>query len=288
MTTTHHRPDTAHAVARPAGDRNTDLQPPAAQPGVTIGRVVRSELIKLRSLRSSYVAIVCTVLSIIGIGAFAAFGATIQDAPPGGEAPVDVTGGALTGVNLAVYLVAVLGVLAVTGEYSTGTIKASLAAVPKRSTLVWGKALAVGSITLVVTLVSTVSAFFAAKAVLSTDDTSISLAEPGVLRAVAGAALYLTAASLFAGGLAWLLRSTAGALATLFGILEVLPVTAYLLPGHIRDAVLPYLPDSVGMAIMQTTPSPAQLPPWTGFGVFAAYTAVILLAATLLLRHRDA
>jgi ABC-2 type transport system permease protein len=217
-----------------------------------------------------------------------AIGVTVQEGPVESDAPPDPTGGALSGVSLAVYLVAALGVLAVTSEYGTGTIRSTLAAVPKRSSLVVGKALAVGAVTLVVTLISTLSAFFVNQAVLSTSDVQVRLTDPGVLRAVTGAALYLTAVAVFAGGLGWLLRSTAGSLAALFGILIVLPVAAFLLPTGVRGHVMPYLPDSAGMAIMQTIASPGQLPPWTGFGVFLGYTAATLLAAAILLNHRDA
>jgi len=286
MTTTTSR-DTA-IVATPRDDQATIQSRPAKpQAWISIGRVTHAELIKLLTVRSSYSALLTTVLALIGIGAFTAFGATLQRTAPGGEAAVDPTGGALTGVNLAVYIVAALGVLAVTSEYSTGTIKATLAAVPNRSILVWAKVLAVASTVLLVALPSTVIAFFAADAVLATAGIKVSLAEPGVLRAVVGAALYLSAVALFASGLGWLLRSTAGALATLFGILVILPVAAYLLPARLRDDVMRYLPDSAGMAILQTAPGPAQLAPWTGFGVFTAYTAITLIAAALVLRRRD-
>jgi ABC-type transport system involved in multi-copper enzyme maturation permease subunit len=255
---------------------------------VTVTRVVRAELLKLLTVRSTYYALLATFLAIAGIATFVAIGIVVGDIPPGGEATADPTGGALTGVSLAGYVVAAVGVLAVTSEYSTGTIRVTLAAVPNRGILVLGKLVAVGSVTLVVALVSALAAFFAAKAVLSTDDMDISLATPGVARAVIGAALYLTAVALFAGGLAWLLRSTAGALATLAAVLVVLPVAAYLLPAHIRDDVMPYLPDSAGMAILQTTTGPAQLAPWTGFAVFTAYTALTLIAGAVLLQRRDA
>jgi ABC-type transport system involved in multi-copper enzyme maturation permease subunit len=289
MTAVNSRSSAADATTtRTHRDSAASAPQSSADPGVTLGRVAHSELIKLFTIRSTYYALLATVLSIVGIGAFAAVGIIVEDTPPGPGATVDPTGGALTGVSLAVYLIAALGVLTVTGEYGTGTIKGTLAAVPKRPTLVAGKLLAVGTTTLLVTLAASVTAFFTARTVLSTDGMSISLTAPGVLRAVTGAALYLTAVALLASGLAWLLRSTAGSLATLFGILIVLPVAAYLLPARIRDDVMAYLPDSAGMAILQTTPSPAQLPPWTGFTVFMVYTAITLLAATLVLRRRDA
>jgi ABC-type transport system involved in multi-copper enzyme maturation permease subunit len=288
MTTVNRRSKAAEAVTgRPGTVAGTAVRS-AADPGVTTARVVRSELIKLLSVRSTYFALLGTILAIVGIATFVAVGIVVQETPPGPGATVDPTGGALSGVSLAVYLVAALGVLMVTGEYSTGTIKATLAAVPRRGTLVRGKVIAAAAVILPVSLASTLIAFLAARTVLSTGDMSISLTTPGVLRAVTGAALYLTAVSLLASGLAWLLRSTAGALATLFGILIVLPVAAYLLPAPVRDDVMAYLPDSAGMAILQTAPSPAQLPPWTGFGVFTAYTALTLIAGAVLLHRRDA
>ncbi len=288
MTTVNSRSTAARTTTGRPGPAASTAPRSATDPGVTTTRVVRSELIKMLSVRSTYYALLATILAIVGIGTFMAAGIAVQATSPGAGATVDPTGGALSGVSLAVYLVAALGVLMVTGEYSTGTIKATLAAVPKRGTLVRGKLIAVVAVIFPVSLASTLTAFLAAKIVLSTGDMSISLTTPGVLRAVTGAALYLTAVSLFASGLAWLLRSTAGALATLFGILIVLPVAAYLLPARIRDDVMAYLPDSAGMAILQTSPSPAQLPPWTGFGVFTAYTALTLIAGAVLLHRRDA
>ena len=257
---------------------------------VTVGRIVSAELIKLRTTRSMVYAMLVTVLSIVGVGVMAASGLIVAGPPvdgTAGAATVDPAGGSLTGVSLAVYVVATLSVLAVTSEYTTGTIKSTLAAVPRRTQLVIGKAIAVAAVTLTITLFSTVTAFFAAKAVLSTADISITLTAPGVLRAVVGAALYLTVVALLSAGLGWLLRSTAGALASLVGILAVLPVVGLLLPRSIGDTVMPYLPDNAGTAIMQLTPG-GQLGPWTGLAVFIGYALIALSGAALLIRHRDA
>jgi ABC-type transport system involved in multi-copper enzyme maturation permease subunit len=255
---------------------------------VTMRRIVLSELIKLASVRSTMYALATAVLVIAGVGLFMAFGVTVQDTSGPQVQPMEPTGGALSGISLAAYLIAAFGVLAVTGEYRSGTIRSSIAAVPNRAALVAGKTLAVIVVVLPATLAAALVAFAGAKLILAGADLTISLGEPGVLRAVTGSALYLTTIAIFAGGLGWLLRSTAGALAALFGILIVLPVGAYLLPAGIRDTVLPYLPDSAAVAIMQTTTGPGQLAPWTGFGVFTAYTCAVLIAATLLVRHRDA
>ncbi len=243
---------------------------PTTDGRVTVRRVALAELVKLRSVRSTTYALLITALSTVAIGAVTAFALVAQPAPPDGAtdaATADPTGAALTGVSLAAYVVAALGVLSVTGEYATGTIRGTLAAVPRRAQLVVGKVLALGALTLAVTLPSTLLAFFAAKAVLSTADMSISLTEPGVARAVVGAALYLTVLALFSAGFGWLLRSTAGALAALFGVLVVLPVIGFFLPPDIAGMVVPYLPGNAGTAVMQLTPG-GQLGPWAGFAVF--------------------
>jgi ABC-2 type transport system permease protein len=159
--------------------------------------------------------------------------------------------------------------------------------VPRRAQLVLAKALALAAATLPVMLAAVLTTFLAAQAILSTGDVSVSLTAPGVARAVVGAALYLTGITVLGAGFGWLLRSTAGALAVLFGVLVVLPVIGLLLPRHVGAAVLPYLPDSAGTAIMQITPS-GQLSPWTGQTVFAGYVLLTLAGAVIALQRRDA
>jgi len=244
---------------------------------VTVRRVISAELIKVRSLRSTAVAAVTAALSIVTGGVFAAIGIIVSkpSADGGTAATLDPAGGSLTGVSIAVYAVATLGVLAVSSEYGSGTIKPTLAAVPRRGLLVAGKAATVAAVTFAVTLTSTLVAFFAAKAILATAGMTVSLTEPGVLRAVTGAALYLTVVAVLSSAFGWLLRSTAAAIATVVAVLVVPPVIGLLLPARIAAIVLPYLPDSAGTAIMQLAPS-GQLGPWTGLAVFVGYTAAVL------------
>jgi hypothetical protein len=136
---------------------------------LTVRHVISAELIKVGSLRSMAVATVIAALSIVVGGVLAAIGTVVsKSSPDGGAATPDPAGGSLTGVSIAVYAVATLGVLAVTSEYTTGTIKPTLAAVPRRGLLVAGKAAAVAAVTFAVTLTSTLVAFFAAKAILAT------------------------------------------------------------------------------------------------------------------------
>lgn len=258
---------------------------------VTTGRVVLAELVKLGSLRSTAFALAVTVVSIVGMAVFTAMGVVAgQGSEPGaaGDPTHDPTGGALSGVSIAYFAVATLGVLSVTGEYANGMTRSSMAAVPRRSRLVAGKALAVAAFTLPVAVLSTVAAFLAARAILATVGVSLSFAQPGTARAVIGAGVYLTGIALLGTAFGWLLRSTAGALSVLIGVLLVLPTLGLLLPRAVGERFLPYLTDSAGQAIMATALSSGQLAPWTGLTVFGIWIGVALTAAALLVSRRDA
>ena len=256
---------------------------------VTSRRVLTAELLKLRTVRSTRWALAATFLLLVLIGAFSVVGLVVQDAPPGGVDPAgsDPTGGAVTGVGGAMYAAVAFGVLAVGGEYATGFFKVSLAAVPRRALLVWGKAAAVAGLTFVVSLVGTVVAFLVAKVVLAGQGVTISLTTPGVARAVVGGALYLAVVAVLGVGAAWLLRSVAGSVAAVLVVLTLLPGIGAMLPAEVADRVLPYLPSNAGTAVLQLTPS-GQLPPWTGFALFCAYALLLLLLATRVVQRRDA
>ena len=259
--------------------------PASPSQAVTLAGVVRSELIKLRSVTSTIAGLLTTVVLTIAIPTIALVAQGQADGDPSGVL-TDPTGGSLSGIGAAVFAVLSLGVLAVSGEYSTGTIRSSLAAVPRRTTLVWGKAAAVFLVTLPVGVASAVVAFLLAQLILASGGHSISMVEPGVARAVIGAGLYLSVAAALASGFAWMLRSTAGSLAVVIGVLFFLPTIGLLLPARVAAHVVPFLPNNAGMAIMQTEPS-GQLPPWIGIAVFAAYALITLAAASYLTNRRD-
>lgn len=254
-------------------------------------RVVRAELIKLCSLRSTTYALTASALSILAMAVVSAVGALAGQVTETGVSDTvtaDPTGGALSGISIAFFAVATLGVLTVTGEYANNMMKSTMVAVPHRSRLVLGKALAVASLTLPMAVFSTVIAFFAARAVLATSDITVSFTEPGVARAIIGAGVYLTGLAILGTGFGWFLRSTAGALSAMFVVLIVAPTLGLLLPPDIAQKVLPYLPDNAGQAIMATTASTGQLGPWTGLVVFVAWILITLTGAALLVRRRDA
>lgn len=266
--------------------RSVTAAPRRGQVRVTQARVVLSEWTKLRSLRSTRYVLATSAVMIIAVGIIGAAG-TVKQWPhmsAADRAAVDPVAISLNGVFLAQLAAGVLGVLAITGEYSTGMIRSSLAAVPRRLPVLWAKAAVFAAVTLASSFAAVMVSFLGAQALLAADHAQTSLAHPGVARAVTGAALYLTVVSLLGLGLGALLRNTAGGIAVLVAILLILPLLGHALP----RAWVPYLPSTAGEAILSPAWQPGFLPPWTGFAVFCAYAAAILAAAAVLFVRRDA
>jgi ABC-2 type transport system permease protein len=263
--------------ARPAGQR------------VTLTRVIHSEWTKLRSLPSTRWSLLISVASIVGFGAlYCLLRVTRPPDTPAAVASFDPTAVSLTGVQLAQFAVGVLGVLLIAGEYATGLIRTSLTAVPARLPVLWGKAIVFGLTTLAVCLPATLAAFLVGQSILEAERLDTALGHPGVARAVLGSALYLAVIGLLGLGLGALLRSTAGAVATLLGLLFGPQLLAGLLPSAWSDRIYPYLPVPAGAAVANVRPDPAALAPRNGFALFCLYTAVVLALAAWQLRRRDA
>jgi ABC-type transport system involved in multi-copper enzyme maturation permease subunit len=273
-------------AARPV----TPARPPGpATQRVSQARVVRSEWTKLRSLPSTAWSLLVTVVSIVGFGVlYCLLRVARPPEDPAALAAFDPTAVSLTGVQLAAIAVGVLGVLLVAGEYATGLIRTSLTAVPARLPVLWGKAVVFALTTLVVCLPATLAAFLVGQSILSGKQLDIALGHPGVARAVLGSALYLAAVGLLGLGLGALLRSTAGAVAALLGLLFGPQLLVGLLPGSWSDQLYRYLPVPAGAAVANVRPDPLALAPWNGFALFCLYTAVVLGLAAWRLRRRDA
>ena len=260
---------------------------------VTWMGVVRSEWIKLRSLRSTWYCLLAVVLIVDGLGTlFSAVRANRMETaigPNGRILGIDATQISLRGAFLAQLAIGVLGALVITGEYATGMIRSSLAAVPKRQPVLWTKAAVFATTVFVVSLVATLLGFLLGQLALASTHLQATLSTPGALRAVIGAAVYLTLIGLLAVGLGFLIRSTAGAIATLVGIVLVAPLLANALPSPYSDDVTKYLPLSAGQRIISTlNPDPNQLAPWAGIGVTALYALAALVAGAVALNRRDA
>ena len=185
-------------------------------------------------------------------------------------------------------MIGVLGVLVLSAEYSTGTIRATFTAIPQRGRVLAVKTMVFAVVAFVVSLVTCLAAFWVAQAIYAGHSVQTTLGAPGVLRVVVGGALYLTAVGLLGVGLAAVLRHTAGAISTVFGLLLVLPILARFLPSDWAAAVDKYLPSTAGSGIFQLNTPPDSLDPWTGFALFCGYAFVALVAGALVLRSRDA
>src|SRR5579862_7143309 len=261
---------------------------------VTQARVALSEWTKFQSLRSTRWSLgVGFLLTIAFPLLFAAVTANrwahMSVHERADRHPLDI---ALAGVNVAQLAIAVLGVLVITGEYSTGMIRATFTAVPKRLPVLWAKVGVYGVLTLIVSVPATLVAFFSAQSILAGHmlfgrDISLSISDPGVARVVVGGALYLTVAGIFGLGLGAIIRNPAGGIAAFAAILFVIPPLLMLLPSSWDDAISPYLPSNAGQAIMQFGVPDHTLGPWTGLALFVGYTAGTIAAAAVLLWRRD-
>ncbi|MER6807875.1 ABC transporter permease [Spirillospora sp. NPDC000708] len=250
---------------------------------------VRAEWCKLRTVRSTPWVLLTAFASNVG---FAVLAAAVLAPRLGAHerTRVDAVQLALAGLHLSQIAFGVLGALVITGEHGSGMIRTTFAAVPRRRTVLTAKALVLAGVTLIASTASTFAAYLAFQAALPAHTlTGTALSDPGVARAVAGGGLYLTALALLGLGLGAALRSSAGAVASLFGLLFVPPLLLDLLPRSWKDAVGPYIPMQSGDQIYIASHREAvALGPWTGFGVFCAYAAVALAAGCVLTRRRDA
>lgn len=250
------------------------------------GNVLRSEWTKLRSLRSTVICTGVAVLFLIGLAIAMGIRWAQQSGPIVGK--FDATNVSLSGIYLAQVILGALGVLAISSEYTTGMIRATLTAVPQRRAVLLAKALVLAGATLVVAEMASFAAFAIGQALLAPKHVSASLGDPGVLRAVAGGGLYLAAVALLGFGLGATIRHTAGALSAFFGLLFAPSALVDLLPTSWRNTLINYMPANAGSQIFTTVPTQGALAPWTGLGVFCLYVLAAVLAGFLLVNARDA
>jgi ABC-2 type transport system permease protein len=278
------------AITRQAPDAAV-LPPPSGRAG--LGGTLRSEFTKIRSVRSTWWTLLALVVVSIGIGAAISAGvaANWSHTSASDRATFDATQVSVAGLFfLGQLVIVVFGALVLTAEYSTGMIRTSLTAMPRRAVLFTAKAAVFAVVALVVTLVTAFLAFFVGQAILTSTHESATLSQPDVLRAVVGGALYVSLCGLFAFAAGAIFRHTAATITSIIGLLFVIPILAHLLPSNWYDDIARWLPSSTGDAISVTVGSgPSHLfSPWGQFAVFAIYTAVLLVVGGILFRKRDA
>jgi ABC-2 type transport system permease protein len=245
-----------------------------------------SELTKIRTVRSTYWTLIALIDATVIIGVFICALTGPGQVGPG----YDPTYLSLNGLVAGQLIIAVLGVLTITSEYSTGMISTSLAVQPRRATVFAAKAAAVSLVAMAAGLVASFASFWLGQAVLSRRHLGTSIGQPHVLRAVVGAALFLTVSGLLAMGLGAVFRYTAGAITATITVLFGSLLLEALLPSTLQAAVGKWIPFNAGSEIWSTVggASAQQFSPWMGFAVFSAYAAVALAAGLVLFLRRDA
>ncbi|HEY0935067.1 MAG TPA: ABC transporter permease [Trebonia sp.] len=307
-----------------AGTRLSPVPPASGRAG--LGGVIASEFTKLRSVRSTYWTAAALVITSLGVAAIAGFGvASNLHNQPWNKAGTDATQNSLIAFfELGQLIIAVIGAMAITSEYSTGMIRTSLTAMPRRGTVYLGKLIVLASVTLVVSLVTSFLAFFVGQAALSGSGVSASLfhsitipagvqlsppaggsggppryvfqgtdliSSGTVLTAVVGTALFVTVVALIAFGLGAIIRHTAGAITSAIGLLFVLSIIIQILPDSWRWEIMRFFPDAAGRVISVTVGqngNPHLWSAWPQLLVTVIWALVLVGIGGYLFRKRDA
>ena len=251
---------------------------------------IRAEWTKLRSVRSTTWTLLATFIIAVGFGALVGVSqmSSWDNLDPAERLRFDPTFFSLSGLWLAQLAVGVLGVLAVSSEYATGQIRATLGATPQRTTVLAAKAISFTGVILTTGVVASVVAFFTGQAIFASKGLDVSITSPGVARAVIGGGLYLAAVGLLGIALGAILRRTAGAVAALVGVLVLTPLVSGFLPSSFQQSVGKFFPAQAGMSVFIVNPDPNALSPWLGYGVLLVYVAVAFAVGAVLLLRRDA
>jgi ABC-2 type transport system permease protein len=274
----------------------TTLQAPATVSGPSSAAAYRparfsnallSEWTKIRTLRSTFFTLATTVALVVGLGALISYESAAHFSPQDGA--WDPTTMSLSGLVIGQLTIAVLGVLAITGEYSTGMVRTSLAAVPRRGRLLAAKAAVFGAVAVVTGELVSWVAFFVGQLLISGHQPTASLNQPDVARAVTGGGLYIALIGLMAIATGTILRHTAAAITAVIAVLFVLPGILEALPTSWRLPVEKYWPTRAGEQILVVTRDNTNaLPAWAGFGELALFVAALFALAYFLLQGRDA
>lgn len=269
----------------------TSVPPQAARAGLR--DAVASEWTKIRSVRSTWwtLSVFVLVPLVLGAGLAAVTAASISS----GQA--QAAGLNATEVSLSTLLTAgplvlmVLGALVITAEYSTGMIRASLTAQPRRETVVAAKGIVFAAVAVVMSAVTAFIAFFLVQAILGGTGRAAALSDPGVPGAIIGTAVFVSLIGLLSYGFGLIIRHTAGTIATMVGVLYVVPLITEALPGGLPGDIGKWLPTSAGNQMVAAVPGPANpalFSAWPQLGVTAGWAVVLVVIGAALFSSRDA
>lgn len=262
---------------------------------VTFLGALKSEWIKLFAVRSTPWVLIVSIVAMVGFSAMMAAGFALAGDEGFSDDPSVGTSVATFGYGVGQIVFIVLGAMRITGEYSTGQIRSTLSAVPRRIPVLVAKAVVVAVTSFVTGAVSVALALLVTTPILNQYGLAADLSDPVAQRALLGTALYLTAVALMALGVGFLLRHTAGAIFAMIGLFVILPILSAVPIDWVQDA-LQFLPAAAGERLILAGSSLSEMPgmpeailsPWAGYGVMLLWTAAILGAAAVVLRRRDA
>jgi ABC-type transport system involved in multi-copper enzyme maturation permease subunit len=265
-------------------DRPAAYTPPAEY-RLSAAGLLRSEWTKLWSLRSTWIVLLSAVVFSAGLGALIAASFPDDQAVGGAATAIDVS---MAGIALASVFVAVLGILTVTGEYTTGSIRSTMSAAPKRLGVLFAKAAVYGAVVAVLFTAMVFVTFFLTQALFGDNGLGgVSLGDDGVLRALFGYGAMIVYLALLALGIGAILRNSAGSIGFYIGVIMILPQLANLLPwSWVRD-VTPYAPGNVPNTLVLVDPSAGVLSlgeSWLWMGIWLVVTYGL---AGVLLKRRD-
>lgn len=250
------------------------------------------EWIKLRSVRSTYLALAAAAVAAVAVGYlvthYVAATTNWATLSPHAKAEWDPVSYSLGGLAIAQLAFGTLGVLVISSEYATGLIRTTFAAVPQRRTVLAAKATVAGALTLVAGEATAFAAFFGGQWALSAKHLNAALTDPGVLRGVLAAGLYLAIITVVGLGLGAIIRHTAGAIAALFVLVFLIPQVIHAMPAPWATRIGKYMLDNAGQQMTALHGASAYFPPGRSLIVCLAYAAVALAAAAILITLRDA
>lgn len=267
--------------------------PASSHPSVRTISALRSEWTKLRSVRSTGWTVLTLAVITLGVAAIAgsAVSSSWHKMSTIDRLTFDPTQLSLRGMLFGQLVIGVLGILVMSAEYSTGSMRSTLMAVPTRAKVLATKAVVMAALGLVVSEVLSFGAFYLGQTLLVSPAPHATLSQPGVLRAVVGGGLVLSVLGLFALGLATIIRHSAAAITTYVGVLLVLPIVVQALPSSISQSIVKFLPFHISDTMTSVTHVLASGPsfsPWVGFAVLCGYALSTLAVGGWLLVRRDA
>jgi ABC-2 type transport system permease protein len=269
----------------------------AANPGSpsrTEGRygfrtVAQMEWLKLRSVRSTWWTLLVFAAGMVGLAVLVMLHQNWATMSAANRASFDPTNDSYAGLAIGQLALGVLGVLAVTSEFSSGMIRATFAAAPRRPLVLAAKAAIVAAVTLVAGEILAFVAFGIGEAVLKSPAPHATLGQPGVLRAVLMAGAYPALIALIGLGLGALIRHTAGAICAVVGVLFALPLILVPLGTSIQNSVGQFMPMLIAEnSLTAVKPLAHSLSAGVGFALLCGYAAAALAAGGWALARRDA